>query len=248
VVDLFSFPVLIPVGKESRTTGKLTVAMLRSLSRPGRYGDGGTLFLVVAPGGSKSWVQRVTIGSRRRDLGLGGWPVVSLAKARQRAFANRVAVSDGRNPLAEKRKVRTLTFREAALKTYEANRPRWRGDRTATIWKQQMERHAFPILADLPVDEIGREDVLRCLTPIWTAHPDIARKLGGTALCVTSLVLSWRVLGQTLRKALPSRELTTRKRSGPNCAVWPTPSAARECGAYSPYRRFAVWVTGRCCW
>ena len=96
-------------------------------------------------------------------------------------------MSDGRNPLAEKRKARTLTFREAALKTYEANRPRWRGDRTATIWKQQMERHAFPILADLPVDEIGREDVLRCLTPIWTAHPDIARKLRGRIRAV----LAW---------------------------------------------------------
>ncbi|MCY4025031.1 MAG: tyrosine-type recombinase/integrase [Acidobacteria bacterium] len=166
---------------------KLTAAKVRSLTKPGRYGDGGTLHLVVAPGGSKSWVQRIAIDGRRRDIGLGGWPVVGLAKARQRAFANRVAVSDGRNPLAEKRKARTLTFREAALKTYEANRPRWRGDRTATIWKQQMERHAFPILADLPVDEIGREDVLRCLTPIWTAHLDIARKLRGRIRAV----LAW---------------------------------------------------------
>ena len=83
---------------------KLTAAKVRSLTKPGRYGDGGTLHLVVAPGGSKSWVQRIAIDGRRRDIGLGGWPVVGLAKARQRAFANRVAVSDGRNPLAEKRK------------------------------------------------------------------------------------------------------------------------------------------------
>ena len=104
--------------------GKLTVAGVMSLARPGRYGDGGTLFLVVAPGGSKSWIQRVTIDGRRRDIGLGGWPVVSLAKARKRAFANRVAIADGLDPLAEKRKARTPTFRHAAERTFEANKPR----------------------------------------------------------------------------------------------------------------------------
>ena len=157
--------------------GRLNAAVVRGLMQPGRYGDGGTLFLNIAPGGSKSWIQRITIGGRRRDIGLGPWPVVSLAKARQRAFENRVAVADGRDPLTEKRKASVPTFREAATKTFEANRPRWRSAKTAANWTAQMERHAFPILADLPVHEIGREAVLRVLTPIWTAHPDIARKM-----------------------------------------------------------------------
>ena len=69
---------------------------------PGLHGDGDTWNLRVAPGGSKSWIQRVAINGRRRDIGLGGWPVVSLARARQRAIANRVAISEGRDPLAEK--------------------------------------------------------------------------------------------------------------------------------------------------
>ena len=132
-------------------------------------------------------MQRVTISGRRRDLGLGGWPVVSLARARQRAFANRVAISEGRDPLAEKRKASVPTFREAAAKTFEANRPRWRSAKTAANWTAQMELHAFPVLADLPVNEIGREAVLRVLTPIWTAHPDIARKLRGRIRAV----LAW---------------------------------------------------------
>ena len=72
--------------------GRLSVAMVRALTTPGRYGDGDTLYLNVAPGGSKSWVQRVVIEGKRRDIGLGGWPVVSLAKARRRAFAGRVAI------------------------------------------------------------------------------------------------------------------------------------------------------------
>ena len=61
--------------------GKPTVGKVRALTVPGRYGDGGTLHLVVSLRGTKSWVQRITIDGRRRDIGLGGWPVVSLAMA-----------------------------------------------------------------------------------------------------------------------------------------------------------------------
>ena len=69
------------------------------------------------------------------------------------------------------------TFEEAALATFEANRPRWRDAKTAKNWLQQMEKRAFPAIGAMPVDRIGREDVLRILTPIWTDKPEIARKL-----------------------------------------------------------------------
>ena len=81
---------------------RLTTAKAKSLSKPGLHGDSGTLYLSVKPSGSKSWIQRIAIDGKRHDIGLGGFPVVSLAKARERAFANRVAIADGRNPLAEK--------------------------------------------------------------------------------------------------------------------------------------------------
>ena len=167
--------------------GRLNHGRIKALKTPGLHGDGDTLFLRVAPGGSKSWIQRVTIKGRRSDIGLGGWPVVSLAKARQRAFANRVAIADGRDPLADKRKASVPTFREAAVKTFEAKRPRWRSEKTAANWLQQLERHAFPVLADLPVDQIGREQVLRVLSPIWGRKLDISRKLRGRIRAV----LAW---------------------------------------------------------
>ena len=156
---------------------RLSVARIRSLSTPGLHGDGDTLYLRVARGGSKSWIQRLTIDGKRRDIGLGGWPTVSLAVARQRAFANRVAISEGRNPLADKRLARVPTFRQAAEKTFEANRARWRSAKVTATWMQQMERHAFGRLGDIPVDRIGREHVLSVLTPLWTSKPEIARKL-----------------------------------------------------------------------
>ena len=156
--------------------GQLTVAKVRGTATPGRYADGNTLYLHIAPGGSKSWVQRITVKGRRRDLGLGPWPAVSLAEARTRALANRVLVERGGDPLARKRKA-VPTFREAAQRTYEANRPRWRSAKVAAVWMQRAERHAFPTLGDLRVDAIGREEVLRVLTPIWTAKPETARKV-----------------------------------------------------------------------
>ena len=156
---------------------KLTVAKVRALTEPGMYGDGGTLFLRVARGGSKSWIQRLAIDGKRRDIGLGGWPLTTLTEAREAAFENRRLARRGGDPLAAKRKARVPTFRAAAEATFEANRPCWRNTKVATNWLQQLERHAFPVIGDMAVDRIGREDVLRVLTPIWTSKPEVGRKV-----------------------------------------------------------------------
>lgn len=189
--------------------GKLTAASVKGLAAPGRYGDGGTLFLYIAPGGSKSWIQRVTIDGRRRDIGLGGWPVVSLAKARQRAFANRVAIADGQNPLAEKRKAKTPTFRHAADQVFEANKPRWRNAKHTANWMASLEKYAFPTLGDLPVDQISREDVLRVLSPIWTSRPERARRLrqrirATLGWCQAHGFVEHNAAGEAIDGALPS--------------------------------------------
>ena len=146
--------------------GRLTARMVQALKEPGRYGDGGTLYLVVASGGSKSWVQRLTIGGRRRDLGLGGFPLVTLAEARDQAFDNRRQARRGRDPLADRRRAQTPTFEQAAERALEANRARWRNAKTAANWTESMTNHAYPVFGSRPVDQIGREEVLRVLTPI----------------------------------------------------------------------------------
>ena len=157
--------------------GRLTVGMVKALKEPGRYGDGGTLYLVVAPGGSKSWVQRFTVNGKRRDHGLGGFPLVTLAEAREQAFENRRHAHRGRDPLADKRRVMTPTFEQAAQRALEANRGRWRHAKTAALWNTSLATYAHPVFGDRPVDQIGREDVLRVLTPIWSSKPEIGRKV-----------------------------------------------------------------------
>ena len=111
----------------------LSATQVKALKEPGRYSDGGGLHLFISKAGRKSWVQRITIDGRRRDIGLGGFPSVSLAKAREKATGNRTAVAAGRDPLAEKRKPTMPTFKEAASAVHEANRPRWRNAGTPRV-------------------------------------------------------------------------------------------------------------------
>ena len=157
--------------------GNLTAARVKAVTKPGRYADGGGLYLNVAAGGSKSWVQRITIDGRRRDLGLGSVSAVSLAQARNRAHENRVAVADERDPLAEKRRGDIPTFREAATAVHEANLPRWRNDKHAAGWIRSLERHAMPTIGSMPVDRIRQVDVLIVLKPIWSDIPETARRV-----------------------------------------------------------------------
>ena len=157
--------------------GKLTVKTVRAINTPGLYGDGNTLFLRVAPGGSKQWVQRLSIRGKRHDIGLGGCGWVTLEEARRAAYENRRIARQGGDPLTAKRQAKVPTFREAAGRTYEALRPRWRSQKVAANWLQQLERHAFKRLGAIPVDRIGREDVLGVLTPIWSTKPETARRV-----------------------------------------------------------------------
>ncbi len=155
----------------------LSATRVKALKDPGRYSDGGGLHIYISKAGRKSWVQRITIDGRRRDIGLGGFPSVSLARARERAADSRAAIADGRDPLAEKRAPAMPTFREAAYAVHEANKPRWRNARHTASWMQTLERHAMPTLSNTPLDRIDRGDVLRVLTPIWTTRPETARRV-----------------------------------------------------------------------
>ena len=157
---------------------QLTVAKIKALSMPGKFGDGGGLYLVISRGGSKSWVQRIMIDGRRRDIGLGGFPAVRLAKARERAAGNRTAVADGRDPMAERRKTRRVpSFQEVGESFLLTNAPRWKNRKTAINWRGQMEKYAYPLFGHVRIDRVDRTDVLGVLSPIWTSKPSAAKKL-----------------------------------------------------------------------
>ena len=155
----------------------LTAAKTKVLSEPGMHSDGRGLYLRIAKGGSKGWILRISIDGRRRDIGLGGYPSVPLAKARQLAESHRLAVAEGRDPLAEKRRAKVPTFAEAAAKVHEANLPRWRNGKHTDQWINTLRTYAFPTIGKMPLDRIERRDVLAILSPIWTSKPETARRV-----------------------------------------------------------------------
>ena len=156
---------------------RLSATKVKALSDPGRYSDGDGLYLYIGKTGSKSWVQRITIDGRRRDIGLGGYPGVSLAQARRRSADIRAAIADGKDLFADKRRPEMPTLKEVAYVVHNANRPRWRNEKHAVSWMQTLERHALPKIGKKRIDKIERADVLRVLTPIWTTMPETARRV-----------------------------------------------------------------------
>ena len=156
---------------------KLSATRVRALRQPGRYSDGDGLHLFIHKSGRKSWVQRITVEGRRRDIGLGGYPAVSLAQARKRASDNRETIGNGRDPVAEKRRAAMPTFGQCAYTVHEVNKPRWRNGSHTSAWIQTLERHAFPKIGNKPIDTISRTDVLAVLTPIWSTKPETARRV-----------------------------------------------------------------------
>ena len=187
---------------------KLTAARIRTLKTPGRHGDGDGLHLKISETGARSWILRVVIAGKRRDIGLGRYPDVGLAQAREAAAKHRSLIAAGADPIAEKRKAAIPTFREVAERTFEANKPRWRNGKHTISWWQSLEKHAFPIIGDMPVDQIDEEHVLRILTPIWGVRMETARRVRQRIRTILKWAMAHKfvrhnVAGETIDGALP---------------------------------------------
>ena len=155
----------------------LSAAFVRS-APPGRHADGNGLYLFVQPSGTRSWIQRLLVRGRRRELGLGSLALVPLAEAREKALANRKLARQGGDPLAEKRRSQGIpTFAEAAMRLLEQKRAGWRNPRHAREWMSSLRRFAFPRIGKMPVSEVTSADVLEILTPIWHQQAPTARRV-----------------------------------------------------------------------
>lgn len=144
---------------------------------PGRHGDGRGLFLYVKPSGARSWVLRYQVQGRRRDLGLGAYPEVSLAMARDRAAEARRLIAEGGDPIAKKRQTKPKTFRDAALELIESKRPGWKNAKHAAQWTSTLEAYVFPKIGAVQVAKVETSDVIATLTPIWSEKPETANRV-----------------------------------------------------------------------
>ncbi len=158
----------------------LTAVGVRNLKTPGRYADGGGLYLVVDGPDTKRWIQRIQIkGGRRTDIGLGGLSTTTLAEAREKAQGYRKLARQGIDPVAAKREAErvTPTFSEAAEKVYTSHSKGWSNAKHAAQWINSLKRYAYPQLGSTPVDLIAPSDIASVLEPIWFDKPETARRV-----------------------------------------------------------------------
>jgi integrase len=186
-----------------RQVGKLTNLHLRTAG-PGLHSDGGGLYLQCrrgANGITKSWVYRYAINGRQTWLGLGSYPTISLAAAREKATDARRLRAEGKDPLAHKRAVRAslsrqeakpLTFVECAAAYIESHQPSWRSASYARQWVRSLATHVYPIIGRTMVAEIDTPMVMQVVQPIWGTKTETAARLRERI----ELILDWAtVLG-----------------------------------------------------
>ena len=137
--------------------------------KEGVYGDGHGLYLRLRGNcTSGQWIQILRVDGKRTERGLGGYPIVSLAEAREVAFDNRRAVKHGKNPWIEKQtiKPKVPTFAQALEAVIALKRDGWKGGDSERQWRSSIHQYAGKLL-EKRVDEIRTKDVLACLEPIW---------------------------------------------------------------------------------
>lgn len=151
---------------------------------PGFHSVGGVagLHLRVSDSGARSWILRAVIGSKRRDIGLGGFPDVPLAAARDKARDTRAKIEQGIDPVAARKAakatlVSVLTFDEAAKLLIQAKSPEWKNEKHTAQWKSTLDTYASPTIGKLPVDKVELTHVLDILTPLWIAKTETASRL-----------------------------------------------------------------------
>ncbi len=162
--------------------GKLT-ARAAATTKPGRYGDGAGLYLVVSESGARKWVFRFSFAGKVTEMGLGAADLVSLAEARDKALEARRTLASGRNPIEARRAAMVAvagkpTFGAVADALIAAKESEWRNAKHRAQWRMTLETYAA-LLRSRPVDEIDTEAVLAVLKPIWQAKPETASRLRG---------------------------------------------------------------------
>lgn len=146
----------------------------------GKYPDGQGLWLVKRSKDAGKWILRLVVHGKRREMGLGRWPDVSIAEARERAASARKRLRDGLDPIFERQKVKRsakpLTLAEAITGCFEAKKAELKRDGDAGKWMSPLKVHIIKSLGNHPVEEIDQHALVEALQPIWHDKPEVARK------------------------------------------------------------------------
>jgi integrase len=181
-----------------RKAEALSAVEVKRLTRPGFYAVGGVsgLHLQVTGTGARSWILRAKVGLKRRDIGLGGYPDVPLAQARDKAREAREAIKDGIDPVEQRKAARlalmadqakSITFRDAARRYLEIKSREFRNPKHIQQWTNTLETYAHPIIGPMRVSEIELAHIVQLLEPIWQTKTETATRVRGRI----EAVLAW---------------------------------------------------------
>ncbi|MCH9004945.1 MAG: integrase arm-type DNA-binding domain-containing protein [Proteobacteria bacterium] len=171
-----------------RKAQELSALQVKRLSKPGLHAIGGVagLQLQIKNTGARSWILRAQIGSRRRDVGLGGYPDVTLAAAKERARDAREQIRQGVDPVEARKASRAaliaeqalqLTFAEAAVQCHATKIPEFRSKKHGADWINSINRYADPVIGQLPVAQVDLVHIVKVLEPIWTSKTETATRV-----------------------------------------------------------------------
>jgi integrase len=172
----------------ARTIGRLSAVKVQSLKQAGYHADGGNLYFRVAEGGTRGWIFRFAMHGRTRDMGLGPYPDVTLAKARTLATECRRLVADGFDPIERRKEERAaarvetakaITFDDCARAYIAAHEAAWRNAKHRAQWTSTLATYVTPIFGKLPVHAVDTGFVMRVLEPIWSTKPETASRVRG---------------------------------------------------------------------
>jgi len=208
------------IKQHAQRRGKaLTAAFIRSVKKPGKYHDGGGLglYLRVEANGSRFWVQRITIIGKRREIGLGSPPLISLAVVRDKAIDNKRLALAGGDPIQAKRKSSSiLTFEDSAREFHALNLPTWKNKKHGAQFLSTLETYAFPLIGTRNIADLESQDILAVLKPIWIEKPETARRVKQRigAILEWSIAQGWRTdnPARSLTKVLPKHDKTINHR------------------------------------
>jgi hypothetical protein len=159
----------------------LSARTVQTLRKPGMYLDGRGLYLRIGPGGNKSWIYRFALRGKTRDMGLGPYPDVPLAEAREKAAECRRMRLDGTDPIAARPAGRqqasldaakVMTFKACAEAFIASHRAGWKSPKHAAQWPATLSAYVYPIFGPLPVHTVDVGLVMKAIEPIWTEKPE----------------------------------------------------------------------------
>ncbi|KVR89581.1 tyrosine-type recombinase/integrase [Burkholderia vietnamiensis] len=242
-----------------KTAKELGALAVSRLSTPGTHAVGHVagLALQITPTGSRSWILRVMVGGRRREIGLGAYPSVSLKEAHEKAQETRDAIALGVDPVLARKEAASrlrasqafeVTFEEAAKRFIKAKAPEWKNTKHGDQWRNTLAEYAYPKIGALMVRHVARAHIMEVLEPIWTTKTETASRLRGRleAILDWAKVKGFRDDGTNpamwrgnLDKLLPAPKRTKRVRNHPALPI-------EQMGTFMQTLRATEGVSARC--